>query len=329
MPRRFPEVVFSEREFSNPSKRSLEAQAAMKDLDLTSMRYFVAVCEAGSLSRAAERENVVTSAISKRLSLMESQFGIPLLQRQHRGVVPTPAGETLLEHSRAMLSSAQRVVQDMASFAGGVRGQVRLLATVSSIAECLPDDVALFMKQPQHRQIQVHIQEASSREIVRRLREGSASVGVLWDAADLQGLCTLPYRTDHISVVVQASHPLGRRKQCAFVDTLPYEHVSLEGTTAVNSRMERAAAIAGQRITYRATVSNFESALRVVRANLGLSIIPREIAASHAATLGLKIIPLTDEWAKRRFAICYRSKELLPKSAALLVDYLAGLAKKD
>lgn len=298
----------------------------MKDLDLTSMRYFVAVCEAASISRAAEQENVVPSAISKRLAQMEAAFGVPLLQRQRRGVVPTAAGESLLEHARAMLSNAQRVAQDMASFAGGVRGQVRLLATVSCIAESLPDDIALFMKQPEHRQIQVHIQEAFSRDIVRRLREGSASVGIMWDAADLQGLAFTPYRTDHFAVVVHPSHPLARRRQCAFKDTLKYEYVSLESTTAGTAMLEREAAILGERIVYRATVSNFESALRVVRANLGVSIMPREIPASYPGHLGLKIVPLTDRWAQRRFAICYRDKELLPKPAALLVDYLGSLA---
>src|SRR5262245_49109611 len=114
----------------------------MKHLDLTSLRYFIAVCEAGNITRAAEGEHVVASAISKRLTQLEEELGVPLLQRQRRGVTPTPAGEVLLEHARALLSTASRVAQDIASFGSGVRGQVRLLATVSSIAEKLPDDVA-------------------------------------------------------------------------------------------------------------------------------------------------------------------------------------------
>src|SRR3954454_4317062 len=102
----------------------------MKDLDLTSLRYFVAACESGNITRAAEREHLVASAISKRLGQLEDALGVPLFERQRRGIVPTPAGEALLEHSRAILSSAARIVQDVASFGAGVRGQVRLLATV-------------------------------------------------------------------------------------------------------------------------------------------------------------------------------------------------------
>jgi DNA-binding transcriptional LysR family regulator len=269
---------------------------------------------------------VVPSAISKRLAQLESDLRVPLFERQRRGVAPTPAGETLLEHSRSILSSASRIAQDMARFAGGVRGHVRLLGTVSAIAESLPDDVAAFMQQPAHREIQVDIEEDSSRGIVRRIREGSASIGVLWDAGELEGLHIAPYRTDHLAVVVHPSHPLARRKRCGFEETLDHQHVGLEASSAVNVMLARAAAIAGKRLAYRSTVSNFEAALRVVRANLGLSIIPKEVAASHADALGLKVIPLSDAWAKRRFAICFRDKEHLPRAAALLLEYLGARA---
>jgi DNA-binding transcriptional LysR family regulator len=299
----------------------------MKDLDLTSLRYFVAVCETGNITRAAEQEHVVPSAVSKRLAQLEQDLLVPLFERQRRGVIPTAAGETLLEHSRAILSSASRIAQDMASFGSGVRGHVRLLGTVSSIAESLPDDVAGFMKKPEHREIQVDIEEDLSRDIVRRVKEGSASLGVLWDASNLEGLRSAPYRMDHLAVVAHPTHPLAGRKRCAFEETLEHEHVGLQASSAVNVMLARAAAIAGKRLMYRSTVSNFEASLRVVRANLGISIIPKEVT-SHADVLGLKVIPLTDAWAKRRFAICYRDKDKLTRAASLLLDYLSTFAGK-
>jgi DNA-binding transcriptional LysR family regulator len=300
----------------------------MKDLDFTTLRYFVAVCEHGNITRAADQQHLVASAISKRLAQLEQDLGVALLQRQRRGVIPTPAGEALLEHSRAILAAASRIGQDMAGFGSGMRGQVRLLATVSSIAEILPDDVAAFMKKPENRQIQVDIEENLSRDIVRRVKEGSASLGVLWDTSDLEGLKKVPYRTDHLAVVVHAAHPLASRKRCAFQDTLPYEHVGLQASSAVNVVLARAAALAGQQVNYRSQVSNFEAALRVVRASLGISIIPMEIAASYEQVMGLKVIPLRDAWAKRRFAVCFRDRDGLSRAAAMLLDHLAAAASK-
>ena len=65
-------------------------------MDLTSLQLFVAVCELGSIGRAAEREFIAASAVSKRLSDLEATLETPLLYRHTRGVDLTPAGESLL-----------------------------------------------------------------------------------------------------------------------------------------------------------------------------------------------------------------------------------------
>ena len=296
----------------------------MRDLDLTTLRLFVAVCASGNMARAGEQENIVASAISKRLAVLEDTVGAKLLERRRHGVAPTAAGETLLEHARSMLATTDRISQDMAAYTAGVKGQVRILATVSSVAESLPDDIAAFLQQKAHCDIRVDIEERFSKEVVRGLREGSASVGICWDAADLDGLESRPYRTDHLAIVTHPSHPLAKRKKIAFAETLDFEQVSLPSSSAVQIMLVRAAAIAGKVLTHRATVSTFDAALRVVHANLGISIVPKEVAIPYARTFDLCVIPLSDEWAKRRFAVCYRDADLLSPAAKLLVEYLAA-----
>lgn len=300
----------------------------MRDLDLTTLRLFVAVCNTGNMARAGEQENIVASAISKRLAQLEDTVGVPLLERRRHGVVPTQAGETLLEHARGMLSSADRIARDMAGYSSGVSGQVRVLATVSSVAEALPDDVAAFLQQDANRNIRVDIEEHLSRDIVRALKEGSASVGICWDAGNLEGLQTRAYRSDHLGIVVYPSHPLARRRHIAFADTLEYDYVGMPPSTAVQVMLAQAAAVAGRAVTHRAIVSTFDAALKVVRARLGISVVPLEVAASYARHADLRLIPLDDEWARRRFAVCFRDIATLSPAARLLVDFLAEQAQR-
>src|SRR5579864_5757764 len=103
------------------------SKAPMRDLDLTTLRLFVAVCATGNMARAGEQENIVASAISKRLAVLEDTVGAKLLERRRHGVAPTAAGETLLEHARGMLAGADRITRDMADYGSGVKGQVRVL----------------------------------------------------------------------------------------------------------------------------------------------------------------------------------------------------------
>ena len=295
---------------------------SIRDLDLTTLRLFVAACELRNMARAGEQEHIGASAISKRLALLEAQVRAPLLERHRRGVVPTAAGDILLEHARALLATADRVARDMTAYRHGVKGQVRVLASMSSITESLPDDIAAFLARPEHAQIRVDIEERTSSAIVQALREGLAPVGVCWDAADLEGLQTRPYRTDELVLLAHPDHPLARLRACSFAQTLDHDHVGLPTHTAVHTMLGRAAAIIGKPIAYRAVISTFDAALRCVQAGLGVAVVPREIARRSGGLSRMKIVPLKDAWARRRFAICFRSHERLSPAARLLVDHL-------
>eukprot|EP01030_Chromulinospumella_sphaerica_P013755 gene13755-13538_t len=296
----------------------------MRDLDLQTLRLFAAVCDQRSIARVAEQESIVGSAISKRLAQLEDTLGTPLLLRKRRGVVPTPAGETLLEHARTMLASVGQIERDMAAYATGTRGHVRMLVTASVMAESLADDVAAFLQDPAHRDIQISMEERVSPDVVQGIREGSASIGICWDAADLSGLQTRSYRSDHLAIVAHASHPVAQLPTVRFADVLGYEFVSMPALSAVQVLLARAAAVEGKTLAHRVLVSNFDAALRVVRANLAISVVPREVAAPFASTAPMRIVPLSDAWAQRRFAICFRDEVALSPAAQLLVQHLAA-----
>lgn len=298
----------------------------MHDLDLTTLRLFVATCEHRNIARAGQQQNIGASAISKRLAQLEQTVHAPLLERRRRGVVPTAAGEILLEHARAMLASADRVARDMAAYRHGVIGQVRVLGSMSSIAEFLPDDIASFLKSPEHAGIRVDMEERVSPEIVGAVREGLAPLGVCWDAADTEGLQTRPYRSDHLAVLAHPDHAIARLPRCSFAQSLAYEHVGLPASTAVYSMLARAAAVAGQPLNYRTVVSTFDASLRCARAGLGIAVVPREVAEPFTADGSLRMVALTDAWATRRFAICFRDEARLSPSARLLLAHLQQVA---
>jgi DNA-binding transcriptional LysR family regulator len=170
------------------------------------------------------------------------------------------------------------------------------------------------------------MEERVSPEIVRGVREGLASLGVCWDAADVGGLQTRPYRKDTLCVAVPQGHPLEGRKSLRFEQTLDYEHVSLPVNSAVQVMLQRHAARRGRTLNHRVVVTNFEAALRVVRAGLAISLVPREVVPPGAESRGLRLVPLAEPWAERRFILCYRDAQALAPAAQLLVDYLAAQA---
>lgn len=301
----------------------------MRDLDLTTLRLFVTVCETGNMRRASEEANMVASAVSKRLAQLEDTVGARLLLRKRHGVAPTPAGETLLQHARSMLMSARLIERDMAGHAAGLQGRVNVLATASVMAESLADHIARFLKEPAHRNIQIDLEERISPEVVRGIREGVAALGICWDAAETGLLHTRTYTHDHLCVAVRHDHPLASRESVHLADTLDYEQVIMPIHSAVEVMLQREASLLGKRLLHRVIVTNFEAAMRVVRADLAIAVVPREVTPLHAQAWGLKILPLLEPWARRRFVLCHRGEETLTPAAQLLLEALSAYAAEE
>jgi DNA-binding transcriptional LysR family regulator len=297
-----------------------------RHFDPVTLRLFVAVCEERNIARAAEREAIVASAVSKRIAAVEQAVGAPLLVRGRRGIEPTAAGDALLRQAREVLGAMERMHAELSSFSTGVRGSVRVMASVSVLAERLPDDIAAFLKR--YQSVRVNLDERVSSDIVRSVREGAADLGVLWDAADLAGLQTTPYRRDRLCVAVHPTHPLAGRKRLYFEETLDHAGIGIAPGGTMETMLRRQAALVGKAPDYRIQVSSMDAACRIVAAGLGLAVMPREAVPPTASTAGLVFLRLTDAWAERRFVLCSRAESTLSATARLMGEHLKAKARE-
>jgi DNA-binding transcriptional LysR family regulator len=299
----------------------------VRDLDLKTLRLFVAVCDCRSMARAAAQERIEPSAVSKRIAQLEDDLGVELLVRARRGVEPTPAGRALLERARDVVFTIDRIDADAASFAAGrVTSHVRVLATPAAIAEGLLDDIASFIREPGREGVRVDLEERESRDLVRDIHDGHASLGVCGDEADLRDLASRPYRRERLVLAVYAGHALAGRASVGFAETLAFEHVGLPPSTAVHALLQREAARLDRLVPYRIVVSTFDAALRVVAANLGVAVVPVAIGRRGAVAVDLQLIPIAEAWAERGFVLCFRSLEALPSATRSFSDHLAAQA---
>ncbi|WP_371423097.1 LysR family transcriptional regulator [Tardiphaga sp.] len=297
----------------------------MQSFDPISLRLFIAVCEERNIANAARREAIVPSAVSKRISLMEQEAGVQLLERGRRGVTVTAAGEALCRYARESLQLLDRMQAELGAFADGVQGHVRVFASKSAVAQVLPEDISLFAKR--YRDVRVSLEEREIWEVVRGVEEGRADIGVCWNAVDLRGLRTFPYHRDHLAVVVHPDHPLAKRKSVSFEDTIDFEHVDIVARSIMQTTQRSVAAAAGKQMRYRIQVSTVDAAYRIVAAQLAVAIVPQEEASTIQQTLGLKVIPLSNDWAKRQFVVAVRDKGL-SKPAQLLLESLKESASE-
>jgi DNA-binding transcriptional LysR family regulator len=296
----------------------------MAPIDPITLRLFIAVCEEGNIARAAAREALVASAVSKRIAAVEAQVGTALLVRGRRGIQPTAAGLSLLRQARELLSAMARMQAELSEFASGVMGSVGVLASPSVLAEELADDIGAFLAA--HPRVRVTLDERVSPEIVRAVREGAADLGVLWDLSDTSGLHTLPYRQDRLCVAVAAGHALAGRKTLRYAAVLEHIDVGIAPGGMMDVLLRREAARLGRTLVQRVQVSGMDAAARIVAAGLGAAVLPREAIAGHASAKKLVLIPLADAWSRRRFVVVARADGSVSATARLLMQHLHGCA---
>lgn len=291
-----------------------------KRVDLTTLRLFVAVCEEGNLTRAATRESIAQSAVSKRLNELEELCCVTFFERTPSGMVLTPAGELLFHHARITLLNVEKIAVELTEYSQGMRGHIRMLANLSSIVEFLPQDLPGFFRA--HPALRFDLEERPSTEVVRGVEQEAAEIGICSADVETRSLQRFHYRNDRLILVVPENHPLDNNEAVDFSDTLEFDHVGLFATSSIYLRSLNTAQQTGKNLKLRVNVPSFDAACRMVQAGMGIGLIPDRAFAVLAKEMELVGVPLRDSWADRELILVLRDEDGLSASSRLMFEHL-------
>jgi DNA-binding transcriptional LysR family regulator len=288
-------------------------------LDFVTLKLFVAIVEEQSFQKAAERELIAPSAVSKRIADLESATRVELLLRQQK--LPTAAGEVLLRYARSMLRDLARLEEEIAEHASGTRGVVRIAASESALLEFVPSALASFnMAYPN---IRIDLRSELSSSIVSSVQDCSADLGILINpgATAFQELEVIRCYVDRLVVVASVTHPLAQRASVRFTDILDYELVEQEVNSVLQGLLERTANDLGKAIRSRTRVGGYDAACNMALAGFGLAVVPDSYAGRYAKSVRAAVIHLEEPWATRHFWLCTRKRSEISTTTAIVLDH--------
>ncbi|WP_137922432.1 LysR substrate-binding domain-containing protein [Hydrogenophaga sp. 2FB] len=288
----------------------------MKQLEFLTLKLFVAVAETGSISDAAERNNIAVAAISKRITDMERATGSQFFYRHARGMNLTPAGRELLQHAREIIFSVDRMHNDLSGYSKGIKGHVRVAATSSAVSEFLPDELKTFGDL--HPNIVIDLTEQTSQRIVDAVMEGRVDMGIFIGPNPRADLVTFAYHEDELCVVVPTGHALAGQPSAQFSDITAFDFIGLEPQSSIGQIV---ATEGGAHLRLRINVRSTDGLCRMVAANLGIGIAPRLVVETHEKSMPIEIVPLAEPWARRSLLIGVRSEEGLSTPARIFLHH--------
>jgi DNA-binding transcriptional LysR family regulator len=289
-------------------------------LNLAHWKLLVAVADAGSISKAAERSSITQSGASQAITQLEEALGVQLFIRERRRTTATAIGAKVLEHAREMLARLE-AIQAVANDARGLRtGRIRLASFPSVFARLLPPLVRTFRRL--HPGIEIVALEGSDVEVESWLQAETVDLGVVMNPGPEQEGLSLG--RDTWVAVVPKQHALGKLltgSKVALSALVGEPFILATGGCTVNAgSLARSAGLSLTNV--RVTVHDWLSAFNLVREGLGIALMPESTLPEDQR--GTRIIHLKIPIYRNFTLVCSRSAALSPAVHAFLSLIAAG-----
>lgn len=183
-------------------------------LEIRHLRYFLAVAEAGSFSRAADRLGISQPGISQQMRDLEAGLRVSLFQRRGKRILLTSTGIIFQEHARAILRQVENFLQELSSEPGQLRGALHLGVVPILNVALVPQLLGLFAAA--YSGISLTVEEISSTEIETALEEGRMDVGLGFLTRHSPNLRYERLCTDEFALIVSEAHPWWNRRVIHF-----------------------------------------------------------------------------------------------------------------
>ncbi len=186
-------------------------------MELRHLRYFVAVAQELHFRRAAEKLHIVQPALSKQISALEKELGVPLLDRDRRHVALTEAGQVFLEEALEVLAQADGAATRARAVSRGEVGRLDIGFIQPALAELLPRTLRVFRQV--HPGVKLTIAETTSRTAVERIVSRSMHFAFTRLPVEPRpDLATEVISEEPVLLVVPKGHPLAARESVAIAD---------------------------------------------------------------------------------------------------------------
>jgi DNA-binding transcriptional LysR family regulator len=284
------------------------------DLNLRQVRAFVSVVHTGSFTRAAVLLNLSQPALTVQIRRLEEALGARLLDRTSRTVAPTRLGRELLPIFQRVLRDLDAVVVDTRELAARHYGTVRIATLPSFAASLLPDVIAEV--RAAHPRMAFQVRDVIAQAVVDLVRSEVVDLGITGGDVYDPELEVLHRTSDALHVVYPDGHPIGAATAVTIEMLADLPLVLMDGATSVRAVVDKAFIGLGRlpRATCEATY--MMTAVSMVRAGLGLTILPGSAHEIRAAP-DLRSRPISDSCFLRPIRLIKKAGRTLPAASEL------------
>ncbi|MBA3809334.1 MAG: LysR family transcriptional regulator, partial [Solirubrobacterales bacterium] len=273
----------------------------------------------GSLSAAAEALSYTQSAISQQIATLEAETGMALLERHHRGVTLTAAGQTLVGHAEGILARLDAAEASLAAIAGLCGGRLRMASFPTAGATLMPLAIATF--RGSYPDVELTLAEGEPEQILPRLRAAELDLALLFEFAGestLEGdLTRVELLSDPMYLALPRTHPLAERTQIRLADLAAEAWVQTSRESPCARHVVRSCHSAGFEPNVSFESDDYQTVQGLVAAEVGVALIPELALSVVRDDIVIRSLSPAPP-ARRVIAASPESARLVPAAPAML-----------
>lgn len=294
-------------------------------LEVRDLRLMQAIREQGTLTRAGNVLYLTQSALSRQLADLERRLGVALFQRSGRRLVPTPAGERLIESGQEILGAVARAEEEVREAAGAVEAVLRFSTECYTCYHWLP--AVLMEFQRRFPKVELRIVASATRRPIPSLLRGLVDVAIVSDPVRDRRIALTPLFGDELVAVVPPGHAWTKRP-CVTAADFADEHLLLYNIQRSESTLFQEvldpAGVAPRQVS---RVELTEAILELVRAGMGVAVLARWAVAPYVRSGVLATVALTSSGVHRKWSAAVVARKQPPGYLQEFIGLLASIAE--
>jgi DNA-binding transcriptional LysR family regulator len=293
------------------------------NINLRQLRAFVSIGRLGSFTKAAEALHATQPALSAQIRELEESLGVKLFDRSTRSVTLTQAGEDLMPSVDTVLTDLSSVVARARDVARRNTGRVTVAALPSLAATLMPQVIARMREA--HPGIAVVVRDALAERAIALLRADEADIALTSAPPADRELTFTPLFRDRMVAVLPRGHPLARARNVRLADLVDAPLVLMDRDSSVRRIVDNACASIGRLVTPAYEAAFMATAIGLVRAGLGATILPSS-ASELLAAGDLQIRDLAEPRIERELGVVKQRRRSLSPALQAFVSALGEAA---
>ena len=291
---------------------------------LRQLQYVVAVADTMSFRRAAERCSVSQPSLSAQVAEMEAAIGVPLFERDRRGVLVTAAGQELITRARRVLVEADDLKESANRFVDPMAGTLRI-GVIPTIAPYLLPHVVPALRKAYSQLTFIWIED-KTETLVQSVNHGLLDGALLALEANIGDLAHAPITVDPFVLATPKGHPLTRAKAPLPRNRLRGECILLldEGHCFRDQVLEYCASSKVEELGFRAT--SLPTLAQMVSSGAGITLLPRIAVSTEAQRSQLAIRTFTHPAPFRTIVLAWRRRSALVPTLQKIAETMRGIS---